>query len=185
MEGVQLRKTPRSSRPFGWGAGIVALGVGLASVIGGLWGLTRPGYTGTVEGGNARIDPVANPDNVEFISFAGFAGLTVVLGMIIGVVTFASATQRAGLRKMLFAVVVTAFSSWTLYIMGTWSAELLHGVSDPHSLTEGEAITFVPVLSPGPAWLAGPFVAALAYWVGLVLSSVGDASPRQATEYDE
>lgn len=170
MEGVQLSRSPRSSRPFGWGAGIVALGGSVGAVAGALWGLTRPGYTATVEGGAARIDPAANPDNVEFISFAGFTGLTALLGLFIGLTAFATAVRRASAWRMLFAVAVAAFSSWTLYVLGTWSADMLNGVPDPHDLKEGETLTFVPLLRPGAAWLAGPFVAALTYWLGLAVS---------------
>ena len=169
---------------MGWGAGIVALGVGIAALVGGLWGLTRPGYTATIEDGGARIDPALNADNIEFISFVGFTGLTGLLGLLIGLIAFATSGTRAGVGRMVVAVVVATFSAWTLYILGTWSAELHHGVPDPHELTDGQTVTFVPVLRPGPAWLAGPFVAALSYWVGMV-SSVGTAPEQQGAEYDE
>lgn len=184
MEGVQLSRSPRISRPVGWGAGIVALGVGTAAVAGGLWGLTRPGYTATVEDGGARIDPALNADNIEFVSFVGFTALTGLLGLLIGLTAFATGGKRAGVARMVVAVVVAAFSAWTLYILGTWSAELYHGVPDPHELTDGQTVTFVPVLHPGPAWLAGPFVAALSYWVGMVASAGSGPEPESA-EYDE
>lgn len=184
MEGVQLRNSPRSSRPFGWGAGIIALGGGIAAVVGGLWGLTRPGYTATVEDGGARIDPALNADNIEFISFVGFIAITGLLGLFIGLTGYATAKNRASAWRMLFVVTVAAFASWTVYILGSWSADLHHGVPDPHDLTEGQTVTFVPILRPGPGWLAGPFVAGLAYWVG-VASSVGSVTAPNATAYDE
>lgn len=171
MEGVQLNRSPRSSRPVGWGAGIVAFSVGAAAAVGAVWGLTRPGYTATVEDGAARVDPLVSPDNVEFISFAGFAVLTALLGLVIGLVAFTSAEQRASLGRMLFVALVAAFASWTFYVLGTWSAQWHHGVPDPHDVAEGETLTFVPLLRPGPAWLAAPFVASLAYWVSLASSS--------------
>lgn len=159
---------------MGWGAGIVALAVGAAAIVGALWGLTRPGYSATVENGGARIDPLASPDNVEFISFAGFTVLTAVLGLIIGLVAYASAERQASVGRMLFAGAVAAFASWTFYILGTWSAEWHHGVPDPHNLSDGDSLTFVPLLRPGPAWLAGPFLAALSYWVALATSVGSD-----------
>lgn len=184
MEGVQLSHPPRISQPFGWGAGLVALGGIIAALVGGVWGLTRPGYSATVDDGGARIDPALNADNVEFISFVGFVLLTTLLGLLIGVVAFLTAGKRAGIGRMLFTIAVAAFSSWTLFILGTWSAELYHGVPDPHDVAPGQTLTFVPVLRPGPAWLAGPFVAALAYWLGAV-SSVGSGPAPRDAEYDE
>lgn len=184
MEGVQLKVSPRASRPLGWGAGILALSVGLAVVAGALWGLTRPGYIASFDDGNARIDPLVSPDNVEFTSFAGFAVLTAFIGVVVGVTAFGSAQRRASVGRMLFAVAVAAFASWTFYILGTASAEWRHGVPDPHDLSQGDRFTLVPLLRPGPAWLAAPFTAALAYWLGLVTSVGCDPAPGDA-EYDE
>lgn len=184
MEGVQLKHSPRFSRPVGWGAGIVALSVGIATLLGAGWGLTRPGYTATVEGDRARVDPLVSPDNVEFISFAGFTVLTALLGLVIGLVAYVSAQRRASVGRMVFVAAVAAFASWSFYTFGTWTAQWHSGVPDPHGLSEGETLTFVPLLRPGPAWLAAPFVAALAYWVGLAFSVGCDPVPR-SSEYDE
>lgn len=185
MEGVQLKGSPRSSQPFGWGAGIIALGTGAAAVAGGLWGLTRPGYTGTVGGDHVQIDPVASPDNVEFISFAGFVIATALLGMLIGLVAYGTAKDRASITRMLFVIAVSTFASWTFYILGSWSAGIFNGVHDPDSLFDGEHITVVPLLRPGPAWLAAPFVGALSYWLSLALSPEGVGPRTAGAEYDE
>lgn len=184
MEGVQLSKSPRSSQLVGWGAGILALSVGVAAVAGALWGLTRPGYEAVFECGNARVDPAVSPDNVEFISFAGFTLSTVLLGMLIGLACFTSAERRTSVGRMIFAAAVAAFASWTFYILGTWATDWHQGATDPHDLADGDHLTFVPLLRPGPAWLAGPFTAALTYWLGLALSVGSDPAPRSA-EYDE
>ena len=86
MEGVQLSHSPRISQPFGWGAGLVALGGTIAALVGGVWGLTRPGYSATVDDGGAQIDPALNAANVEFISFVGFVFLTTLLGLLLSLI---------------------------------------------------------------------------------------------------
>lgn len=160
MEGVQLRVR--------WGAGILALGVLLGAVTGVVWGLFRPGYAATVVDGSPRVDPIASPDSVEFASFGWFVILSALLGLVIGLAAYSSAERESSAARMLFVVFVAVFSSWALYVLGGWSARLVHPEENAHT---GGSFTVVPAFNPGVGWAAAPFMAALSYWVGMVTTA--------------
>ena len=157
MEGVQLK--------LRWGAGVVALGVILGCVIGVIWGFLRPGYVAEVVDGGVQINHVLSPDSVEFASFGWFVILSTLLGMAVALVAYGTGERESNLSRMVFAACVALFSSWALYVLGQWSANL---ANPPHAAAESDTFTLVPAFQPGIAWCAAPFMASLAYWLGLV-----------------
>lgn len=157
MEGVQLK--------LRWGAGVVALGVLLGCAIGFVWGFLRPGYVAEVVDGGVQINHVLSPDNVEFASFGWFAILSSLLGMVVGLVAYGTGERQSNLARMAFAVCVALFSSWALYVLGQYSANL---ANPTHAASVSDTFTVVPVFQPGIAWCAAPFMAGLTYWLGLV-----------------
>lgn len=162
MEGLQLNPSPRPRRNIRWGAGIVMLGVVIGIVSGAIWGFFRPEYAATFIEGVPHVDEAASPANVEFTSFVWFAALTGALGLVVGAAAVAVDPLRSGVGKQLFVVLVALFSSWALLVAGTVTAR-----------------TFVPALSPGIAWLVGPFTAALAYWVGMAGTYLSGGEPGE------
>lgn len=154
MEGVQLASSPqparRASKRRGWGAGILALGVVLGAVAGSIWGIFRPEYVAVPHGDGLAVDRLASPDNIEFVSWAGFVALSTVVGLVVGLVGYAYQEHRSSAKRMAWVAAVALFSSWTLAVMG--------------EVTAGK---YAPGLQPGIGWLAGPFVAGLSYWVSM------------------
>lgn len=191
---MQLAASPqprsRLKGAVSWGAGILTLGLLLGVTTGVVWGLFRPAYALSIEDGKPVIDETASPANVEFVSFAWFAVLTGIIGVVLGLVAYLAHERRSGVGRLLFVVAVTLFASWSVYVLSSWSAGLVNdvvpafyagassttagsvtgGSAIGHEFTEGQTFTVVPVLAPGVAWLVGPFAAAVTYWIGLVVA---------------
>ncbi|WP_092149264.1 hypothetical protein [Corynebacterium mycetoides] len=133
----------------------------------------RPGYVGSFEGEAYVVDQVASPPNVEFASFGGFALVCAGLGLVIAAVAYLRGL--AGIGALLWVIACAGAAAFAVYTFGGWSAGF--GTPDPH--TAQGSFTFVPPLSPGVGWLAGPFVAALMFYA---LTLVDELRGRDAAE---
>lgn len=165
---------------FSTGAGAAAallmLALGLGSVAGAVWGLTRPGYVGTLSEGSYVVNEVASPPSVEFASLGGFVLVSAVLGLIIAI--FAFARGLVGLRALLWVIVCAAAAAFAVHTFGSWSAAFTHPSPHDATLANGDGFSVVPPLNPGMGWLAGPFVAALMFYL------LTAASELQAAQRD-
>ncbi|QPK82650.1 hypothetical protein G7Y29_07095 [Corynebacterium qintianiae] len=171
-----------ASTPGAW-AQLLVIALVAGSVAGALWGLTRPGYVGELAEGSYLVDQIASPANVEFASFGGFALLSAALGMLIA----AAAHLRGltGLPTLLWVSACAGAAAFAVVTFGGWSADLLH--ASPHApalnspFAGGAAFTFVPPLRPGVGWLAGPFVAALTFYLLTVIAELQEIRKTQTS----
>ena len=164
----------RVSAAVGQWAQLVFVSLIAGSIGGALWGLTRPGYVGTVRKGGFVVDELASAPNVEFTSFGWFVLLSALLGIVVAV--FAFLRERAGFAALVAVVACAGAAAFALLTFGGWSASLLHpGPHDP-ALVDGQEMTIVPPLAPGVAWLAGPFVAGLMFYLLNLVSELRASS---------
>ncbi|WIM66937.1 hypothetical protein QP027_07290 [Corynebacterium breve] len=156
---------PRNTGRFvvGSGAGVLMWGLLLGVVVGAIWGALRPTYIGNMKDGMLLVDEAASPVNVEFSSFISFAILTGLAGAIIAIIAFLIVGGISGVGMLLWSGVVAFFAAVSFYVVGEWTANALHPMPE-HSSGNLEGVKLVPALAPGVGWLAGPFMATLAYW---------------------
>lgn len=164
----------RGSTTLGQWAQLVFLSLVAGSIGGVLWGLTRPGYVGTVSEGGFVIDELASAPNVEFSSFGWFVLLSAVLG--IAVAVFAFLRERAGFVALVSVVACAGAAAFALHTFGGWSASMLHPAPHDPATADGQVLTIVPPLAPGVAWLAGPFVAGLMFYLLNLVSELRASS---------
>lgn len=146
-------------------AGILA-----AFLLGGIvWGgLLRPGMPGVkvADGLVPASDPGTSP---QFLGYAWFVIITVLISLLVGVLVHLW-TQR-GLGMMLWVVLLCLVGGFVFHVAGDSTAMAVHPTPDLSALAEGDAVSVVPRVAPGVAYLVGPFIAGLAYWIGMVLDS--------------
>jgi len=125
----------------------------------------RPGYEVLVKDGDVVVDQVASPPSVEFASYAWFAILAGVLGVVLSIVAYARAGGRVSPATMAWAIVAAAAGAFALFTFGTFTAGFFSDTPGHGDLAEGAHFRVVPALHPGVAWLAAPFTSALSYWL--------------------
>ncbi|WP_165164121.1 hypothetical protein [Corynebacterium qintianiae] len=167
-----------ASTPGAW-AQLLVIALVAGSLAGGLWGLIRPGYVGELAEGSYLVDQIASPANVEFASFGGFALLSAAIGMLIA----AAAHLRGltGLPTLLWVTACAGAAAFAVVTFGGWTADLLHASPHDPPLAGGAAFTFVPPLRPGVGWLAGPFVAALTFYLLTVIAELQEIRKTQTS----
>lgn len=153
----------RISPAAGEWAQLLLIALVAGSGIGAVWGVTRPGYVGSVRDSAFVVDEVASQTNVEFTSFGGFALITALLGFAIAIVAYAR--DRAGVADLVWVVACAGAAAFAVYTFGGWSAAW--SAPSPHdpAPADGMRLEIVPPLSPGVGWLAGPFVAGLMFYL--------------------
>ena len=167
----------RFSTGAGAAAGILALSLGLGSVAGAVWGLTRPGYVGSLSEGSYVVDEVASPPSVEFASLGGFVLVSAVLGLVIA--SFAFARGLVGVRALFWVIACAGAAAFAVHTFGSWSAACAHPSPHDATLADGAGFSVVPPLDPGVGWLSGPFVAALMFYL-LTIAAELQAPLREA-----
>lgn len=176
MQVAPRRDTLRST--LGAGAGLLAFAL-LAGIVGGVaWGALRPAYVVKTLDNGVAVDQIVSPPNVEFAALGWFAVLTTVVCALIGLTAWRQTTSgasRGSAGWLWWVVACAACATGTLYVFGDWTALLLHDMP-PHSDGNGggfepdQTFSLVPPVRPGAAWAAGPFAAALVYWVANFVS---------------
>lgn len=154
-------KTLSVPRTFGFGAGVLALGLIMFSVVGAVWGLLRPTMTAMVRDDGAYV--LTGPDNVEFVSFITFAIITGVVASILALIAYLKNPSRRGFGSLMWVTAVAALGAFAFFVMGGATASSFP--EDP-----GISEDFVPQMAPGVAWLVAPFVAALTYWCAVFVA---------------
>lgn len=153
---------------MGSGAGVLAVSLFSFTLVGVLWGLLRPTYSGTLaEGGQVSLNQAVN---VEFSAFIAFVMATGLLATILSLSTYITSPTTRGPGMLWWLIFVAALSSVAFIEVGNIASSLLHPIPDPETLTIGEKVTLVPALSPTIGFAAAPFMAALAYWCSALLT---------------
>ncbi|AKK03478.1 hypothetical protein [Corynebacterium epidermidicanis] len=136
------------------------------------WGWWRPTVTGVIsdQDGIEFTDPEQVNASVEFVSFAGLAGLCLFLGIAVASYAVVRGQRFVGPLTMLVTAAMCWIGSLLSYSAGTFLANQLVTLPDTESLAVGTAVTFVPSISPGMAMLVAPAVAIVSYWVIVLLS---------------
>ena len=174
------RSRPARRSRVGAGAGLLVLALLAGSVAGAVWGALRPGYEVLVRDGDVIVDQVASPPSVEFASYAWFALLAGILGVVLSVVAYARAGGRVSPATMTWAIVAAAAGAFALFTFGTVTAGFFSDTPGHGDLAEGAHFRVVPALHPGVAWLAAPFTSALSYWLlALVTPEGGDGRAEE------
>ncbi|WKD57401.1 hypothetical protein CAPI_04215 [Corynebacterium capitovis DSM 44611] len=165
-----MRKRTRS----GAAAGLLAASLLAGSIVGVVWGFSRPAYVGVVVGDGVEVDQIATPDSAEFASLGWFVILTAVLGAAVAALAYARAHRGPA---MLGWVMVTSLGgAFATYTFGEGVAHLAS--ADPSAFSEGARLSVVPALYPGTGWLAAPCLAALTYWLLSVVGELDTASAK-------
>jgi len=135
-----------------------------------------------VQDGGAVVDQAASPASVEFSSFAWFALITGVLGLVLSVRAYSRAGGRVSPGTMLWVIVSALAGSFAVFTFGTWAAGFFSDTPGHADLTEGARFHVIPALHPGIGWLAAPFTAALSYWLLALVTPerVPDDGPEPA-----
>lgn len=161
------------SRGVGNGAGLLAVALIVFSVVGGVWGAFRQPIRGThLEEGAISLDPTSS---AEFASFITFVLITGVLGALVGAFAYASVSRSRGVGMLLWAIVVALAGAASFLAVGDLVGTAVHStVVDPEDLAPGQEVALMPGFNPQVGWLVSPFLAALAYWLCLVLGVRND-----------
>ncbi|MDY5785003.1 hypothetical protein [Corynebacterium sp.] len=174
-----------TSTGVGAGAGLLVLALVLGSLVGAVWGVLRPAYEVAVREGEAVVDMVASPSNVEFASYGGFALITGALGLVIALAAFAMRDGMVSPQVLAWVIVTAGAGAFAVFTFGVWSAGVISDQPGHGELIEGAVFHVVPPLRPGVAWLTGPFTASLAYWILAVVSPAPDADKRDLDERED
>ena len=171
----------KHSSPAGVAAGQLVLALVGGGLVGALWGSLRPGYEALVKDGAVVVDQAASPASVEFSSYAGFALICAALGVVLSLAAYARSRGEVSLGMLLWVCVAAAAAAFSVHTFGVWVAGLLSDTpGEGHGqLMEGERFHVVPPLYPGVGWLAGPFTAALTYWMLALVSIVSAGSEEE------
>lgn len=141
-----------------------------AYLLGGiLWGaFLRPGMTGVkvADGLVPGQDPGTSP---QFIAYAWFIIGTVVLALAAAILVHT--ITRRGLGMMLWVILLCLVGGFVFHVVGDITVMAVHPTPDISPLAEGDTVSVIPRISPTSAYVAGPFIAGLAYWIGMVLDA--------------
>lgn len=137
--------------------------------LGALWPVIRPRYDATlVKGGSLQLLP---GENIEFISFAQFVGITTVVAVVLAVSLLKLMPQRRGVALLLWFGVWIFIGGGVFLFVGDFVSGAISDVARAKELTIGENISFIPPLSPGiAARLAPVFVGMAVYWCRLYIN---------------
>ncbi|WP_156844743.1 hypothetical protein [Corynebacterium maris] len=166
---------PRVPRAVGAGAGLFAVSVLIYGVVGALWGLWRPAYSGTVtdDGGFA----VAGGGNVAFTGYITFAVITGLMSAVMAILMFQASPATRGAPMLWWVGVVAFIAAVAFLVVGDLVAAARHPMpEDVDAITPDATFSVAPVFQPGVAWLVAPFMAVLAYWFS-ALTAVPEPEP--------
>ncbi|APQ54455.1 Hypothetical protein CpMEX30_1427 [Corynebacterium pseudotuberculosis] len=137
--------------------------------LGALWPVIRPRYDATLaEGGGLQLMP---GENVEFISFAQFVGITSLVAVVLAISLLKLSPHRGGVALLLWFGTWIFIGEGVFLFVGDLVSELVSGVGRAKELHIGESISFIPPLSPGiAARLAPGFVGMAVYWCRMYLN---------------
>ncbi|HFG8760623.1 MULTISPECIES: hypothetical protein [Corynebacterium] len=162
-------------RPFGFGAGLLALILVVYSAVGALWGLWRPTLSGRrVEGGGYAIENVAD---VQFSSFIVYVLLVGFLGLVFGMISYMRGEAYRGVGQLLWVGISCLAGAAALYVVGGVTAQ-----AAPEN--PGELVEFVPKFAPGVAWIVSPFMAVFAYWSAVFVDVPTSAGSGKAASVE-
>lgn len=156
-------RRPRVTPAVGAGAGLFAVSVLVYGVVGALWGLLRPAYSGTVtdSGGFA----VAGGDNVAFTGYITFAVITGLMSAVMAILMFLASPDTRGAPMLWWVGIVSFVAAVAFLVVGDLVAAARHPMpEDLDAITPDTTFSVAPVFQPGVAWLVAPFMAMLAYW---------------------
>lgn len=165
-----------SEKTGNFSAVVVAI-VCIYAGLGALWPMVRPRYDATlVEGGGLQLLP---GENVEFISFAQFVGITTLVAVVLAVSLLKLMPHRRGVALLLWFGVWIFIGGGVFLFVGDFVSGMISEVGRAKELTIGENISFIPPLSPGiAARLAPVFVGMAVYWCRLYIN-IDDTDSEQ------
>lgn len=176
---VQSR-SPRVSPAVGAGAGLFAVSVLIYGIVGALWGLLRPAYSGTVTDGGGVA--VAGGGNVAFTGYITFAVITGLMSAVMAILMFMSSTATRGAPMLWWVGVVAFIAAVAFLVVGDAVAAARHPMpEDLDAITPDATFSVAPVFQPGVAWLVAPFMAVLAYWFS-ALTATPEPDPYLPTQ---
>lgn len=169
-----------SEKTGNFSAVVVAI-VCIYAGLGALWPVVRPRYDATlVEGGGLQLLP---GENVEFISFAQFVGITTLVAVVLAVSLLKLMPHRRGVALLLWFGVWIFIGGGVFLFVGDFVSGMISEVGRAKELTIGENISFIPPLSPGiAARLAPVFVGMSVYWCRLYINIDDTDSERENLE---
>ncbi len=155
------------SRNVGSGAGFLAISLMCYALGAVVWGWWRHPYSAFVvsEDGQAVLH---GADNLEANAYIWFALATALIALGTTVWGLRGLKLR-GLKAMLWALVVAFLGAVAFSLIGDSVAALHYPPPTVEHLAVGDVVKVTPVIHPGIAFLAAPFVAAMVYWFSFVL----------------
>lgn len=170
-------------RYIGDAAGILSFCIFVFAGVGAVWGFLRPAVEVTVaEDAQVGLSSEVGA-GASFTSFITFALITGILAMIAAGVVYSRYPAYQGVSMLSWLILVAGISSFAFWVVGDFTAQLMHPPAVMDDLSVGDTVTFVPPLAPHVGLLAGPFMAAFTYWVANLLDYL--VPPAKLDSYEE
>lgn len=180
----QTKRPWKVSEKTGNFSAVVVAIVCIYAGLGALWPVIRPRYDATLaEGGGLQLMP---GENVEFISFAQFVGITTLVAVALAISLLKLLPHRRGVALLLWFGVWIFIGGGVFLFVGDLVSGLISAVGRAKELQVGDNISFIPPLSPGiAARLAPVFVGMAVYWCRMYINGDdADAEEESAEEED-
>lgn len=164
----------RVPRTVGKAGGLLGLSIVVYALVGVVWGPLRPALHGTVDDSGSVIFDMQF--NVEFISFIEYCIIVMVLSIALAIIAFQRLAALRGSAMVWWVTLCAAVSSLALLLAGQTTANLRYPAPKLHQLNQGDHISYVPGFDPTVGIVAAAFLAALSYWLCILITPAADSA---------